>query len=555
MASKSHAVNVLIKARDEASKTFGVVAVSARAMGRVFKSVANITKTAVHVAFQTVKRAAIGLAAALGYCSYAALKQEKAEVELASALKMLGEYSEEAMNKLKQQASEIQAATVYGDEYILVLMRMALTLGVTKEKAADAAKAAIALYEGFGGGRGKPEIFLRYYIDALRGTGASLDTYIGALRKARTQEEKLVILQDALARGWDVAKSKTESAGGALAQMKAKVGDIAEAIAGPLLPGIARSARAIKQWAATNEANVAHWAKRTFSYVTFIKDAFVTFIKFLKTDWKRGLETGFDIALETIKGFGRSIFAVLENVFKNIGYNITAWITNALREKKALRQLVENIWGDLDALSAVREGTKGMLRTPGGRLARTADIEKVRPLIEAEAQRIMSTYGAEALGTKLLPTRIVGGRELLEELKAIKRDTSNAIKKVMPAELATEIEKAFAKHEQRLKELGTAPGRQAVGVAREAGAPETFSLEDTLKGLLRQAAGRWQAREAGFLTFAPGTRFDYERTIARNSTEQLKTQRQFLTALNKLAEDFHQFLNRQPKPVEFSDLY
>jgi hypothetical protein len=182
----THSVNVLIKARDEASKKFGVIGVSSKVMGTALRSTARsirwsftrafagisaaakmafggittMARRALNTIRTTIKRISMGIAAAFAYSSYAAMKQQAAEIELASALKMAGTYSDALMHKLKQQASEIQKNTVYGDEYVLMLMRQAKTLGVTEDKLADAAKAAIALYEGFGGGRGKPEIFM-----------------------------------------------------------------------------------------------------------------------------------------------------------------------------------------------------------------------------------------------------------------------------------------------------------------------------------------------------------------------------------------------------------
>jgi len=297
----AHSVDVLIKAKDQASRKFGIIGASAKIMGKALKSTARITKTAFVAAFRVAKYAVMGLSAAFAYCTYAAIKQEASVIELASALKVTGQYSEKLMKEMREQAGAIQDATVYGDEYILMLMRMALTQGVAADKAGEAAKAAIALHAGFGGGRGKPEIFLRYYIDALRETGSSLDSYVGELRNAETQEERMRVLQDALARGWDVATSKTDSAGGALKQMKNKLGDVAETIAAPFLPAIASSAHAITRWAKENEDNIAWWAEKTHSYVTVVKDVFLDFVRFMREDWRAGMAFVFDSFLKLLK--------------------------------------------------------------------------------------------------------------------------------------------------------------------------------------------------------------------------------------------------------------
>lgn len=103
-----HSVDVLIKARDKASKVFGIVGVSAKLLRGTLKSTAAVTKFAFAKMLQAAKYAAMGMAAALGYSTFAAIKQEAADVEMAAALKVTGQYSTEVMKKFKQQASAIQ---------------------------------------------------------------------------------------------------------------------------------------------------------------------------------------------------------------------------------------------------------------------------------------------------------------------------------------------------------------------------------------------------------------------------------------------------------------
>ena len=88
----------------------------------------NSIKKIATVAFSVAKKAVMAFAAASGAATYAALKQEAALVELGSALKFVGAYSEENVEKFKRFAAEIQKVTVFGDEEVLAMMRMGLPL-------------------------------------------------------------------------------------------------------------------------------------------------------------------------------------------------------------------------------------------------------------------------------------------------------------------------------------------------------------------------------------------------------------------------------------------
>jgi len=529
----THSVNVVVKARDEASRKFGMIGTAAVVMGRAFKSVANIARSALAVAFRTIKYAVMGLAAAFTYCTYAAIKQEAAEIELVSALKMAGVYTDALMQKMKMQAAEIQAATVYGDEYVLTLMRIAMSQGVMADKAAEAAKAAIALYEGFGGGRGKPEIFLRYYIDAIRGTGSSLESYVGELRDAKTEQERHIILQRALARGWDVAKSKAESAGGALKQMKNKLGDIAETIGRPFLPAIAESAKAIKKWAEENEAVIAYWAEKTHSYITLIKDMFLDFVDFMREDWRAGMGLVFDSFLKLLKATFESAVILAIAGGKGIWKGVKEGLLGG--KESAIRKRTEQLY--LERVKTLPAGkvAEGL----GPPLHRTDIYWELRR--EAEKQ-LLKEKTKTILGESLSAVTDT----FKEALKGISKD--------MPANLREQVNQAWAEHLRRLKELGMPPGRGAAAAAGETGAPAIFSMAaDTIKDLVSNISRKLPAMEARFLTFWPGARFDYAQQTAINTKEQLKFSEKQFKAMLKI-QDRIERLNRLLLPQHGTEL-
>lgn len=546
----AHSVNVIIKARDEASKKFGVIGVSSKVMGTAlnatarsirwsftrafarisaaakfaFSSISAMARRALNTIRTTVRRLTLAIAAAFTYSTYVAMKQQAAEVELASALKMAGTYSDALMEKLKQQAAEIQKDTVYGDEYVLMLMRQAQTLGVTEDKLADAAKAAIALYEGFGGGRGKPEIFMRYYVDALRGTSKSLDTYIGELRKAQTEEERQIILQKNITKGWDVAKSKTEHAAGALKQMKNAIGDAAEAFGRPFLADITKTAHAITRWANENQDKIAYFAERVHSYATLVKDIFKAYIDFMRADWREGFRKSLDATIVLFKAWGKSLKVVFEKIFMDIGANITTWLYNARQWRAARKFLIKNLLEE----EGGRQTIFGQTMYGGGeKYATKEEADRAMERIGKEADRILSIYGPGGSGFELkksVVTKTWG--KVGEQIKAINKEALNKIGNIMP-EFAKGVEKAFAENEKRLLEMA---GKR---YAPKPGLPGGGAPEGEAPPAIERLRQRLEAREARLLTTAPGARYDWDRQTAKNTAKNIKTLEKIHKSLEK----------------------
>lgn len=541
-----HSVNVIVKARDEASRKFLRIGGAAQVMGRMFKGVGGMIKTTLVTALKAAKYAAVGLGVAMAGATYKAIQQQAAEVELASALKVTGQYSEAALQRLKDQATAIQDVTVHGDEYILTLMRMAITLGVTEDKAADAAKAAIALYEGFGGGRGKPAIFLRYYIDALRGTGSSLESYVGELRKAKTEGEKQIILQQALTRGWDVSTSKAEHAGGALKQMKNKLGDVAEIIAWPLLPVITKSAHAITKWAQENVDRIGWWADKTFAYVTLIKDVFWDFVVFMREDWRAGLTFVFNSFLELLKATFKSAVILAIAGGKGIWKGVKEGLLGG--DDKALKQKMDEIDKRKERIYRAYEleWEKGGRRTPfePPPESRWLEYDELRALAEKE---LLQSKTKGIIGTSL---------------KAAMDTFAEAVDKIaadMPESMKEGLKKAKAKLEKRLEELGEMPPKGRAGELARAAAPSIFSMAgiaDLLKKTRTEAIQRLAPREARFLTFAPGARFGeeykYQIQTANNTKQLVRFFKESLQKMKEIARGIQKLTQKNPLLPEIS---
>lgn len=96
----------------------------------------------------SVVTGALGSVVDLGAKAIAAAQvQERAELRLATALKMRGEYTAAGMEGLKAYASSIQAATKHGDEAVLGLQAQLLAMGVHASQLREATKATIGLAE------------------------------------------------------------------------------------------------------------------------------------------------------------------------------------------------------------------------------------------------------------------------------------------------------------------------------------------------------------------------------------------------------------------------
>jgi len=313
MALKLAEAYVVIKAeldqlRRGLKKSMSMVKTTMSSISSAMKSVASSI-------VKYTKRAMLALIGLFTYATYAAGKQEAAEFELAAALKVVGKYTDALIQKYKQFASEIQKVTTYGDEDILTFMRLGLTLGVTTDKLEEATKAAISLASF--GGRMKPEMAMRYYAQALEGVTSSLETYIPTMRSVTTYEEKMIKLNEGLARGWAIATAKSQTFFGAIAQMKNAIGDLVEKIGAPFIPMLTETAHKIRDWAKENEAIFGVWAERVAAYYRFVRGTLAEFVRYLKTDWVDGIVVALDFLASSFVLVAKGIRLVFERVFSD----------------------------------------------------------------------------------------------------------------------------------------------------------------------------------------------------------------------------------------------
>lgn len=163
----------------------------------------------------------------------AAMIQEKAERDLQAAVGG-------SIQSFKQYASQLQKATVYGDEQILSQMAYAKNLGVTTDKLNEAAKAAIGLAAKY---RLDLSASMMLIGRASQGQTQMLTRYGIVLDETLTTEEKFNELLRLGADAFRLAEAEAQTAEGTFKQFSNTTGDLAEQIGDVLLPELVKSIR------------------------------------------------------------------------------------------------------------------------------------------------------------------------------------------------------------------------------------------------------------------------------------------------------------------------
>jgi hypothetical protein len=162
-------------------------------------------------------------------------EQVKAEDQLSAAIRATGGNVDELMPKYKNLASEIQGTTTVGDEATLALMQQARSMGVTDDRMEEVTKGAIGLSKALGMNTKQA---LRGVTNAFNGTYTTLQRYIPELRTTESESEKLAIVQQKMADGFEIAEAEANNAHGAMQQYKNAVGDLKEQLGETVANGI-----------------------------------------------------------------------------------------------------------------------------------------------------------------------------------------------------------------------------------------------------------------------------------------------------------------------------
>jgi KaiC/GvpD/RAD55 family RecA-like ATPase len=127
--------------------------------------------------------------------------------------------------KYETFASSIQGMTTVGDEAVLELQALGIQMGITNSQLEDATKGAIGLSKGFGIDLNTS---MKLVANAAMGNYAALTRYIPELKTATTEAEKNRIVNEAMAKGFDIATAQAKTTTGQLEQMNNLMGDVQE---------------------------------------------------------------------------------------------------------------------------------------------------------------------------------------------------------------------------------------------------------------------------------------------------------------------------------------
>ena len=160
-------------------------------------------------------------------------RQEMAVQKLTAAVRANGGNVSEVLPIMRQFASEIQRITTYGDEQVLAMQAMASSMGVSSDQMQGVIRSAIGLASAL-----NMDVMtaVKAASAAVQGKTGALQTYIPALSKCRTEEEKLAEVQKLSASGFAQAKAEAETTSGRLKQCANAWGDLAETAGGVFAP-------------------------------------------------------------------------------------------------------------------------------------------------------------------------------------------------------------------------------------------------------------------------------------------------------------------------------
>tara|TARA_R100000152_G_C6781949_1_gene217712 strand:- start:1670 stop:3322 length:1653 start_codon:yes stop_codon:yes gene_type:complete len=328
----SNSVNILLKARDEASP----------AINKASKSTDNLktsmrqTSSAGSGLGGSMKGMVGPLALVAGGFLAAKAASAAAKAAFNAFTSMIGEslnswaVQEEAMRgnskELQNYAANLQALTNIGDEEIMNQMQVARGMGVTDDRMKQVTQSAIALAEI----TGKP--LKRAMRAAVNGTEGYVDALIEtfpAMRQMETESEKQAFIQQKLAEGWDMANQGTNTLQGALKSLGNNWGDMLEKVGELLAPFVKKLADWFNRISPIIQEVIAKalplmqsFAEKMGELAAWIGEKLVYAWTFAEVAVENWVQVMF-IAIATVKA---SIISYVEMVKHRFTVEIPAWL-------------------------------------------------------------------------------------------------------------------------------------------------------------------------------------------------------------------------------------
>ncbi len=168
--------------------------------------------------------AALAGFAAKAINSYAGLERETNA--LSNTLDSYGESGKQVVPVLRAQAKALQDATGQTEAQTFAVMNQLKMYGVQTDQLANATKGVLALNRA--GMKG--EAATKAMAAATMGNFEALTRYIPQLRVATDEADKMRIVNEFLARGYEAQQGELDTVSGQWANLKGRVGDVWEAI-------------------------------------------------------------------------------------------------------------------------------------------------------------------------------------------------------------------------------------------------------------------------------------------------------------------------------------
>ena len=239
----TNSINILLKARDEASPAINKTATSTDKLKTSMQSAGgastgmagSLMKVAGPLAvvaggFLAAKAAAAAAKAAFN--SFTALLGDSIEAFATQEAAMQGNSQE-----LQDYASQLQNATNVGDEVILKAMQMARGMGVQDDSMKQVTQSAIALSRITGKSL---ERSMKAMAQASLGGTEALEEMLPALKSMTDEEERQAYITQQLGEGWNQVSGESSTLRGALTALGNTWGDILEQIGSLLAPFITK---------------------------------------------------------------------------------------------------------------------------------------------------------------------------------------------------------------------------------------------------------------------------------------------------------------------------
>ena len=163
-----------------------------------------------------------------------ALESEEANVMLAASLRGAGKYTDELQKKYVSLANAVQDETGASDESVKATIAQLTTIGMLSDKMGDAVRSVEAMKAlGLSGSRAITMIGRSF-----DGDFEALQRYIPALQHAKTEQEKIAIVNRMLKAGYEQQTAKLKTVGGAWEALQGRLSDVREALIGTIFDGL-----------------------------------------------------------------------------------------------------------------------------------------------------------------------------------------------------------------------------------------------------------------------------------------------------------------------------